>query len=125
MVDSTPYPPWYGSVFAKSSGVNPRAEVDPELCVAGGAAMQAAMLQGHGVETVLVDVTPYTFGTSAIGEVDGVPTPFMFVPMIRKNTPIPVSCTESFYTVMPGTGEGAGAGFPGREPAGYQEHRDR
>ena len=52
-------------------GLQPRAEVDPDLCVAMGAAIQAALIAGTQTHTVLIDVTPYTFGTSALGELDG------------------------------------------------------
>lgn len=83
-------------------GVPPRFEVDPDLCVAAGAALQAAMLQGEDVQTILVDVTPYTFGVSALGEVDGYFSPDMFVPLIRKNTPVPVTRSELFETVADG-----------------------
>jgi molecular chaperone DnaK len=79
--------------------LRPRAEVHPELCVAMGAAIQAQMISGGEVSAVLVDVTPYTFGTSAVGELDGELTPHMYVPIIRKNTPIPVAKTEAFYTL--------------------------
>ncbi len=81
-------------------GAEPRAEVDPELCVVSGAAMQAAMLAGREVRAVLVDVTPYTFGVSALGLVNGFPSPYKFVPIIRKNTPIPVTKSEMFATVQ-------------------------
>jgi molecular chaperone DnaK len=77
----------------------PRGEVDPDLCVAMGAAIQAAMIAGQEVSSVLVDITPYTFGTSALGEIDGIPTIHRYVPIIHKNTPIPVTKSEVFYTV--------------------------
>lgn len=80
-------------------GFNPRREVDPDLCVATGAAMQAAMIRGDKVSAVLVDITPYTFGTHALNEIDGMPYPYYFVPIISKNTPIPVTKSEVFYTV--------------------------
>lgn len=51
--------------------MQPRAEMDPELCVATGAAIQAAVIGGQRVSSVLLDVTPHTFVTSAIGELDG------------------------------------------------------
>ena len=50
-----------------------RGEVDPDLCVAMGAAIQGAAIAGEKVSAVLVDVTPYTFGTSALGELGGEP----------------------------------------------------
>ena len=83
-------------------GKQPRAEVDPDLCVAMGAAIQAALIAGTQTHTVLVDITPYTFGTSALGELDGDPYAHCFVPLIRKNTPIPVSKSDVFFTVFDG-----------------------
>jgi molecular chaperone DnaK (HSP70) len=83
-------------------GIQPRGEVDPELCVATGAATQAAVIGGASVNTVLVDITPYTFGTSTLGELNGAPYMYCFAPIIRKNTPIPVTKSEVFYTVVDG-----------------------
>ncbi len=76
----------------------PRIELDPDLCVAMGAAIQAGMLSGKQLGPILVDVTPYTFGTSAIDEMFGMHYPHCFVPLIKKNTPIPVTFSKSFYT---------------------------
>lgn len=78
----------------------PRAAVHPDLCVAMGAAIQAQIIAGGEAPAVLVDVTPYTFGTSAVGEVDGVFSTDMFVPIIHRNTPIPVNKTEVFFTMI-------------------------
>ncbi|CDH44807.1 Hsp70 family protein [Candidatus Contendibacter odensensis] len=80
-------------------GLTVRAEVNPDLCVATGAAIQAGMLAGEAVSAVLVDITPYTFGTSALSELNGMPYPFTYVPIIHKNTPIPVTKSEVFYTM--------------------------
>ena len=78
----------------------PRGEVDADLCVAMGAAIQGAAIAGAEVSAVLVDVTPYTFGTSAIGELDGELYPYHYVPIIARNTPIPVRKSEAFFTVV-------------------------
>ncbi|GAB4256128.1 MAG: molecular chaperone DnaK [Methylomicrobium sp.] len=83
-------------------GFEPHGEVDPDLCVAMGAATQAAMIAGQQVDTVLVDVTPYTYGTSAVGYLDGEPYPFQFVPIIHKNSVLPVRKSEAFATFMDG-----------------------
>jgi molecular chaperone DnaK len=80
-------------------GKEARGEVDPDLCVAMGAAIQGASVAGDEVSAVLVDVTPYTFGTSALGELNGELYPYKYVPIIAKNTPIPVRKSEAFYTV--------------------------
>lgn len=83
-------------------GMAPRAELDPDLCVASGAAIQGALIAGDEVSRVLVDITPYTFGTSAFDELDGEVYPYVYVPLIRKNTPIPVTKSEAFGTVHEG-----------------------
>ncbi|WP_295436934.1 Hsp70 family protein [uncultured Thiodictyon sp.] len=82
--------------------MQPRAEVDPDLCVATGAAIQAAVIAGVQVASVLVDVTPYTFGTSALSELNGEPYPYTYCPLIRKNTPIPVTKSDAFETMYDG-----------------------
>ena len=82
-------------VFGKPA----RGEVDPDLCVAMGAAIQGAAIAGEKVSAVLVDVTPYSFGTSAIGELDGEIYPYRYVPILHKNTPIPVRKSEAFHTI--------------------------
>ncbi len=51
---------------------------------------------------MLVDVTPYTFGTSAWADLNGEPYPYTYVPLIRKNTPIPVTKSEAFDTMRDG-----------------------
>ncbi len=79
-------------------GFEPHSEVDPDLCVAMGAAIQAAMISGQDVSAVLVDVTPYTYGTSAIGYLDDEYYPFKYVPIIHKNTALPNRKTEAFVT---------------------------
>jgi molecular chaperone DnaK len=81
-------------------GMAPRGEVDPDLCVALGAAIQGAAIAGEEVSAVLVDVTPYSFGISVLGEVDGDLYPYRFAPIIHKNTPIPVRRSEMFYTTF-------------------------
>ena len=88
--------------LADAFGKDPRGEVDPDLCVAMGAAIQGAAMAGTEVSAVLVDVTPYTFGTSALGELNGELYPYKYVPIIPKNTPIPVHRSEAFFTVFDG-----------------------
>ena len=79
-------------------GFEPHSEVDPDLSVAMGAAIQAAMISGQEVNAVLVDVTPYTYGTSAIGYLNDEYYPFTYIPIIHKNTALPNRKTEAFVT---------------------------
>ncbi len=80
-------------------GRRPRRDVHPELAVAYGAGVMAARLMGEDQRKVLIDITPYTFGTSALGEVAGEFSEHRFVPVITAGTPLPVSTAESFATV--------------------------
>ncbi|MGR9106991.1 MAG: Hsp70 family protein [Gammaproteobacteria bacterium] len=91
--------PLVSQMLSAEIGMIPRGEVDPDLCVATGAAIQAGMIAGDAVSAVLVDVTPYTFGTSVYGELDGMPHPAVFAPIIQKNTSIPVTRSEVYYTL--------------------------
>ena len=61
----------------------------------------ASRLAGRDVDRVLVDVSPYSFGISFLGERGGVPYPHCYKPIIRRNTPLPLTRTERFYTSHP------------------------
>src|SRR5438874_2519711 len=62
----------------------------------------AARLAGHAVDRVLVDVSPYSFGPSYFGLLHGVPSEHCYRPIIHRNTPLPVSRTESYFTMVDG-----------------------
>ncbi len=78
----------------------PRQEVHPDLCVALGAGVLAARLAGYDVDRVLVDVSPYSFGPSHFGVLDGEPSNHCYHPIIARNTPLPVSRTDSYFTMV-------------------------
>ncbi|MBY0525304.1 MAG: Hsp70 family protein [Gemmataceae bacterium] len=75
-------------------------EVNPDLCVAMGAAIQAAIIAGADVGAVLVDITPHTLGIKCLD--DGMGSfssyPFRFAPIVHRNTPLPASRSELFHT---------------------------
>jgi molecular chaperone DnaK (HSP70) len=77
----------------------PRGEISPDLCVALGAAVQAGLIAGETAHAVLVDVSPYTFGTRALDDQALLPQ-VVYVPIIRKNTAIPTRKTEVFQTMV-------------------------
>ncbi|MGC8549489.1 MAG: Hsp70 family protein [Acidobacteriaceae bacterium] len=93
--------PLVARLIEERTGLTPRGEVHPDLCVALGAGVMASRLAGHQVERVLVDVTPYSFGVSFLGERGGVPYPHCYKPIIRRNSPLPITRTERFYTSHP------------------------
>lgn len=83
------------------TGTEPRRDVHPDLCVALGAGVMASRTAGHDIDRVLVDVTPYSFGPSYLGDLDGMSYPHCYAPLIRRNSPLPVRCTKSYYTATP------------------------
>ncbi len=91
--------PKISKMLEEKFGHLPHSEIDPDLCVALGAAIQAGREMGVDSTGVLLDITPYTFGTSAVGEINGEPSMTMFVPLIRRNTKLPAARTEAFYTM--------------------------
>jgi len=75
----------------------PRWSVDPDLAVALGAATQAAAIAGRAVGPVLVDVATHTLGVAAIcGE--GWSRQLAFVPILRRNVPLPARYEDLFST---------------------------
>ena len=91
--------PRISEMLEEKFGKLPHSEIDPDLCVALGAAIQAGREMGLDSTSVLLDITPYTFGTSVIGELHGTPCMTRFVPLIRRNAKLPTSKSEAFYTV--------------------------
>jgi molecular chaperone DnaK len=73
-------------------------EVNPDLCVAMGASVQGAIIAGANVGAVLVDITPHSLGIKCLDESMGYPFEFRFAPIIHRNTPLPASRSEMFFT---------------------------
>ena len=92
-------------LLQERTGMEPHLDVHPDLCVALGAGVLASRLAGREVERVLVDVSPFSFGPSYLGERGGIEYPYCYHPIIRRNTPLPVTRTESYYTSFPGQTE--------------------
>jgi molecular chaperone DnaK len=72
-------------------GKDPTKGINPDECVAYGAAIQGAIMTGEHKDIVLVDVTPLSLGLETLGGV--------FTKIIERNTAIPVSKSQVFSTV--------------------------
>ncbi len=78
----------------------PRTDIDPDLTIAHGAAIQAA-LKGKDKDlsdVVLTDVCPYTLGTGVVGN-SVYDDSLTFSPIIERNTVVPASRVQSYVTV--------------------------
>ena len=77
---------------------DPHLEIDPDLCVAMGAAIQGALIAGVDVGTVLVDITPHTLGIQCVGDLRGRISNNRFSQVIRRNAALPATCSKIYYT---------------------------
>ena len=93
--------PYIPRVLEERAGITPRHDVHPDLCVALGAGVLASRLAGREVNRVLVDVSPYSFGPSYLGQRDGFEYPFCYHPIIQANTALPVTRTDRYFTTVP------------------------
>jgi molecular chaperone DnaK len=91
--------PLVGKLLEERLQQPPHQEVNPDLCVALGAAIQGGIIAGADVGAVLVDITPHSLGIKCLGEQNGFEFPYRFAPIIHRNTPLPASRSELFHTV--------------------------
>ncbi|HEY3424274.1 MAG TPA: Hsp70 family protein, partial [Negativicutes bacterium] len=82
----------------------PRHDINPDEAVALGAAVQAGLKAGllSASGLVVTDVAPFSLGIAVLGEHHGNTRSGVFHIIIPRNTTIPVTRTDRFYTSFPG-----------------------
>lgn len=94
--------PMIRSFVAKIFGKLPYININPDEVVALGAAVQSALKGKNAAikEVILTDVCPYTLGTStSVRRSGGHYEPGHFLPIIERNSIIPVSKVQTVYTI--------------------------
>ena len=82
--------PYIQELVKKELGQEPSKGVNPDECVAIGAAIQGGVLTGEVNDLVLLDVTPLSLGIETLGNVMTV--------LIPRNTTIPATKSQVFST---------------------------
>ena len=82
--------PYIQELVKKELGQEPSKGVNPDECVALGAAIQGGVLTGEVNDLILLDVTPLSLGIETLGNVMTV--------LIPRNTTIPATKSQVFST---------------------------
>ncbi|WP_050024383.1 Hsp70 family protein [Verrucomicrobium sp. BvORR034] len=84
-------------------GLEAHFEINPDLIVAMGAAVQGAIIAGQPQRAILVDITPHSYSVAVLDQ--NVQHSLVCDPIVNRNTPLPAKRAKTFYTLIPGQKE--------------------
>jgi molecular chaperone DnaK len=118
--------PLIGRLLEERLGQPAHREINPDLCVALGAAIQGAIIAGENVGAVLVDITPHSLGIKCLEYTDDFrmrANEHKFAAILKRNSPLPASSSEVFCTVIDHQPMVEIDVFQGESPDVRQNHR--
>lgn len=98
MVGGSTRIPLVSRLVADYLDAEPHLEINPELCVALGASVQAGIIAGEPIDAVLVDVAPHSLGLEVATWHLGTPLLDQYSVLIPRNSAIPTSRSEVYTT---------------------------
>jgi molecular chaperone DnaK len=87
-------------MVAEHTGLEPMVEINPDEAVALGAGVQAAILAGEPIDTILVDVTPHSIGIEVAEWQFGEIVPDRYGVILHRNTTLPTRCAQIFSALF-------------------------
>ncbi|MCX6874925.1 MAG: Hsp70 family protein [Verrucomicrobia bacterium] len=90
--------PYVQELLLQKLGMEPRHEIDPDLVVAMGAAIQGAALAGQPAPAILIDISAHTYSVLAAVGYDLYGDILGCCPVVRRGTALPVTKADLFST---------------------------
>ena len=90
--------PFVQELLMRKLGMEPRHEINPDLVVAMGAAIQGAALAGQPAPAILIDISAHTYSVLALVDQGFMGGDLACCPVVRRGTALPVTKAELFTT---------------------------
>ena len=90
--------PCVQELLMRKLGMEPRHEINPDLVVTMGAAIQGAALAGQPAPAILIDISAHTYSVLAVVGHDLFHDILGCCPLVRRGTALPVTKADLFTT---------------------------
>jgi molecular chaperone DnaK len=93
--------PLVWEMVAQHTGIEPLVAINPDEAVALGAGVQAAIIAGESLDTILVDVAPHALGIEVVEFNFDEIIPGRYSVIIPRNTTLPANRSQVFSALTP------------------------